>query len=175
VSSELELSESRPDDRASLEKLYAAAFPEEDLLPVVAGLLGDETRALSLVAIADGTLVGHAAFTMCSIGGRSEPVALLAPVAVLPGHQKSGIGTALIKTGLERLQAGGIVQVYVLGDPAYYGRFGFAACNAVAPPYPLPRAWTAAWQSVDLSEAARDLRGELSVPAPWQRPELWAP
>jgi len=175
VSRDFELRESLPADRAAIERLYVAAFPGEDLLPLVADLLADDTHVLSLVATADGVLAGHAAFTTCGLDGRTGAVALLAPVAVLPAHQRLGFGTALIETGLARLRAAGVVQVYVLGDPAYYGRFGFAACSAVAPPYPLPRAWRSAWQSIDLSDAARGLHGTLSVPTPWQRPELWAP
>ena len=175
MSRDFELRESRPADRAAVERLYVAAFPGEDLWPLVSDLLADDTHVLSLVATSGGALAGHAAFTTCGLDGRTGAVALLAPVAVLPDHQRRGIGTALIESGLARLQAAGVAQVYVLGDPAYYGRFGFAACSAVAPPYPLPDAWRTAWQSIALSDAARELHGTLSVPTPWQRPELWAP
>jgi len=51
----------------------------------------------------------------------------LAPVAVLPGRRRAGIGSALIREGLKRARRQGHEAVFVLGDPAYYGRFGFRA------------------------------------------------
>ena len=65
--------------------------------------------------------------------------------------------------------------VCVLGDPAYYGRFGFEPDDRVAPPYPLPQEWRSAWQSLSLCGNDRPARGTLSVPPPWRQPALWAP
>ena len=66
-------------------------------------------------------------------------------------------------------------QVYVLGDPAYYQRFGLAADHRVAPPYPLPEAWQEAWQSLGLQGDEPSPAGELSVPQRWRQPALWGP
>lgn len=171
----IEIRESLPDDVTPIEKLYPKAFPEEDLLPVVRELLGEQSIVLSLVAVADDALAGHAIFTTCSIAGSPEKVALLGPLAVDPARQRQGVGSAIVGAGLRQLEVAGMSRVYVLGDPAYYGRFGFAPENDVTPPYPLPEDWRGAWQSLSLRGGGRPLRGALSVPRPWRRRALWAP
>jgi putative acetyltransferase len=56
--------------------------------------------------------------------------AALAPLAVRPGLQRAGVGSALVRTGLQSIPEFGAHGVLVLGDPAYYGRFGFSAETA---------------------------------------------
>lgn len=80
----------------------------------------------------------------------------------------------VIREGVSRDFAD-IDQVFVLGDPAFYGGFGFAAERSVAPPFPLPEDWREAWQSIVLWNAAPLRRGMLSVPPAWNEPSLWAP
>ena len=143
----IEIRPSGPQDVDALMALYPAAFPEEDLLTVVRALLGAETGVLSLVACLDANLVGHVAFTECSVPGRSERVSMLAPLAVAPAHQRAGIGRTLTGEGLRLLKEDGFAAVYVLGDPNYYGRLGFSTEARVNPPYPLPEEWRGAWQS----------------------------
>lgn len=169
------LRDGAPTDLAALERLYPAAFPTEDLLPLVRDLLADRRDVLSLVAFHDQALVGHVAFTFCHLAGRREKIALLAPLAVAPAWQKRGIGSALVRAGLQRLGALDVAMALVLGDPAYYSRFGFRAGHGVLPPYPLPVEWRTAWQALDLRDRGADLQGELVVPEPWRRPALWAP
>lgn len=163
------------EDIAALEALYRGAFPDEDLLPLVLELTKLEGSAISLVAKADGLLTGHAAFTICGIAGKAGRVALLGPLAVSPAMQRQGIGSALVREGLRRMKAEGATQSLVLGDPAYYGRFGFGPAAGITPPHALPDAWRGAWQSVNLSDSQPELKGTLSVPAPWMRAALWAP
>ena len=167
--------ESRPTDAAAIEDLYTAAFPDEELRPLVRKLLAEESIVLSLVGTADGTLAGHGMFTTCGLSGTSEKVALLGPLAVAPTVQRQGVGSAIVRAGLKRLENGGTSQVYVLGDPAYYRRFGFAPDNDVAPPYSLPEEWRGAWQSINLSGGEPPHRGKLLVPEPWRDPALWGP
>lgn len=171
----IEIRESQPNDVAAIERLYPDAFPDEDLLPLVRELLREDSVVLSLVGISDRALVGHVIFTTCSIAGRTDTVALLGPLAVAPDRQRQGIGSAIVRAGLRRLENAGTRHVYVLGDPAYYGRFGFEPDHAVSPPYPLPEEWQGAWQSLGLRDSGPPLRGKLSVPRPWRRPALWAP
>lgn len=171
----LEIRESEPDDASSIERLYPDAFPDEDLLPLVAELLEAQSTVLSLVGIVDKALVGHVIFTTCELAGTTDRVTLLGPLAVAPARQRRGIGTALVREGLRHLKNAGTEWVFVLGDPAYYGRFGFGRDDGVSPPYPLPDEWHDAWQSLSLHDERRRLRGELSVPHPWQRRALWAP
>ena len=172
---EIEIRESVSSDAASIEKLYLDAFPDEDLLPLVRELLREESIVLSLVGIVDRALAGHAVFTTCGIAGRIDKVSLLAPLAVARSWQRRGIGSALVRAGLKRLANAGASQVYVLGDPAYYKRFGFEPENGVTPPYPLPEEWRGAWQSVSLHNAEQPPHGKLTVPQPWLQPALWAP
>jgi putative acetyltransferase len=164
-----------PADLPAVEDLYAAAFPREDLRPLVRELSAMESGILLLVALRDGGLVGHAAFTRCGIAGGGEDVALLGPLAVAPALQRQGIGRVLIEAGLEQLRRDGVRRVQVLGDPAYYGRVGFAPDDGLLPPYPLHPGWQGAWQSRLLDPGGASLRGTLVVPPAWRQPALWAP
>ena len=167
--------QSLPCDLASIEKLYPEAFPDEDLLPLVRELLQEKPIVLSLVGIKGASLVGHVIFTPCSLSADHRKVALLGPLAVAPLWQRQGIGTAIVRTGLEQLENEGVGQIFVLGDPNYYGRLGFVPEGDVAPPYPLPAEWRGAWQSIRLGSATRPRPGKLSVPQPWLQPKLWTP
>ena len=171
----IETRESSPNDVSRIEEIYPDAFPEEDLLPVVRELLREGPTVLSLVGTADKTVVGHAMFAACSIAGKPDKIAMLAPLAVAPAWQRQGVGSAIVNEGLRRLGEAGTNQVYVLGDPAYYGRFGFERDDRVAPPYPLPEEWDGAWQSLSLCGGKPSLDGKLSVPQPWRQRALWVP
>ncbi len=174
-----EIRESRAADQAALEVLYAAAFPDEDLLALLRALLGAPpaggVAAVSLVAARDGVLVGHVAFTECRVAGVDARPALLGPLAVAPEAQRQGVGYALVEAGLARLAADGFAQVFALGDPAYYGRFGFNVEERVATPCPIPDDWRGAWRSKRLDNAAPALAGALAAPPPWDDPIYWAP
>jgi putative acetyltransferase len=87
-----------------------------------------ETGALSisLVAEVDGKVVGHIAFSPVSIQGEQSNWYGLAPVSVLPAYQRQGIGGMLIQAGLAELHKMGAAGCVLLGEPAYYGRLGFA-------------------------------------------------
>ena len=98
---------------------------------IVAGLRAAGALAVSLVAEAEGRILGHAAFSPITISGHPGRWFGLGPVSVLPERQRTGIGTALIEEGLARLAASGAKGCVVLGDPAYYRRFGFACDPAL--------------------------------------------
>lgn len=164
-----------PQDLAAIESLYPQAFPAEDLLPLVRDLLREPAAILSLVAVAGSRLVGHVIFTACGVAGSDARCALLGPLAVTPDHQQRGVGSALVRAGLQRLEDAGVSQVLVLGDPAYYGRCGFAPEPHVEPPYSLPAEWTGAWQSKQLGTGTAPPRGRLMLPRTWLRPALWLP
>ncbi|MEO1381414.1 MAG: N-acetyltransferase, partial [Pseudomonadota bacterium] len=112
-------------------------------------------EALSLAAVSDQRFVGHVLFTVFSGSGADEgrAGALLGPLAVLPDNQKQEIGSALVRAGIEHLRKLGIRQIFVLGDPNYYGRFGFQQERLLMPPYALPERWSAAWQSLTIADA----------------------
>ena len=169
----MQVRESTTADVPGIVALYPRAFPDEDLVPVVEALLEDPPIRMSFVATIDQRIVGHVIFTNCSVDGSDVRVALLAPLAVAPDSQKQGIGSALVREGLRRLQDTGFSLVCVLGDPAYYGRLGFKTERDVETPYLLPAEWGAAWQSQYLDKAPA-CTGKLLVPAQWQHPELWS-
>lgn len=167
---DVEIRETGPQDMAALESLYPAAFPQEDLLPLVREMVVPGLPVLSLVALARGDVAGHVAFTICGVDGVPRRAALLGPLAVLPALQQAGIGSALVREGLARLPG---MQVNVLGDPAYYSRFGFEEDGDLAPPYPLPEDWRPAWRRL-VPAGAAPLCGVLEPPAFWEKPALWS-
>jgi putative acetyltransferase len=199
----IETRESVAGDDEALVDLYPLAFPDEDLLPLVRELRQWPGVTLSLVATMAAAeerstgpappmglevdvlpghrqdprrrgVVGHVLFTT-GVVDEDLPVALLGPLAVTPAMQRRGVGSALVRDGLSRLRTAGIVQAFVLGDPAYYGRFCFVAESRVAAPYPLPDEWQGAWQSLVLIGDAPKASGTLRLPAPWMKQAFWSP
>lgn len=81
---------------------------------------------LSPVAERSGAIVGQVGVSATTIGGQGN-WALIGPMAALPEAQSQGLGSALMSTALQYLRAAGIAGAALVGDPAYYGRFGFRA------------------------------------------------
>lgn len=92
---------------------------------IVAALRADDDLTLSLVATGSARLIGHIAFSPVSIADGANGWFGLGPVAVLPEVQRHGIGSKLIRAGLALMTERGAKGVVVLGDPAFYSRFGF--------------------------------------------------
>lgn len=170
-----EIRASTPGDLEAIEAVYPDAFPNEDLVPLVRDLLIGQDDVLSLVGTVASSLIAHVIFNKCSARGATSDMVLLGPVAVASAWRKRGVGSLIIRNGLQRLQHDGISRVFVLGDPAYYGRFGFATETNVAPPYTLPAEWHDAWQSIRLGDGDNPLSGTICLPKPWLRKALWAP
>ncbi|MFD3190466.1 GNAT family N-acetyltransferase [Sedimentitalea sp. HM32M-2] len=167
--------ETTPQDIAEILKLYPQAFPDEDLRPVVAALLAERRGVLSLAGFDGDDLMAHVLFSRCATGDGNMAGALLGPLAVAPVHQRQGIGSALVRAGFGHLEKAGVRQVFVLGDPSYYARFGFSREARVTAPYPMPEEWAGAWQSVVLAGCAPLEEGSLRLPTPWMEPALWSP
>ncbi len=118
--------ESRKDGSA-VRRVVVAAFDraaEADLVDAL-GESGDV--AISLVAEDDGEIVGQVLFSKLQA---PDGCIALAPLSVTPGRQNRGIGSMLMRAGLVRAKREGWQAVFLLGDPCYYGRFGFAAATA---------------------------------------------
>jgi putative acetyltransferase len=79
---------------------------------------------VSLVAEADGVVIGHIAFSAATIG-TEEGWSLLGPVAVLPRWQREGVGSKLVEAGLREIRKRGSLGCVLVGDPGFYARFGF--------------------------------------------------
>lgn len=99
---------------------------------IVEGLRAADALALSLVAVARDEVVGHIAFSPVPIGQTAQGWLLVGPLAVLPGHQGHGIGSSLVSAGLAESRSRGDLGCVLVGDPAFYERFGFATCQAAA-------------------------------------------
>lgn len=128
-------------DRAAVRAVNAAAFGRSEEADLVAALRAQVPGAISLVADEGGAVVGHILFTPVTLGDRADlSIMGLAPMAVAPERQRSGVGSALVRAGLERCRQEGYGAVVVLGHPAYYPRFGFvpASRSGIASEYDVP-------------------------------------
>ena len=114
-------------DVAAIRQILEAAFPSSAEARLVDLLREGDHLRISLVAEVEGELVGHIAFSPVEIDGAAvEGIGVgLAPVAIIPSHQRQGIGGRLIREGLAACQRAGYGFVVVLGWPDYYPRFGF--------------------------------------------------
>ncbi|MEN6407166.1 MAG: N-acetyltransferase [Thermoguttaceae bacterium] len=92
---------------------------------IVEGLRADNALTLPLVAEIDGKVVGQIAFSPVTIDGNDCGWLGVGPVAVLPAHQRKGIGQALVNEGLKQIRGLGAKGCVLVGDPAFYRRFGF--------------------------------------------------
>ncbi len=121
-----------PGDEAAIGALTAAAFaghPHSDGSEpqIIERLRHLGKLTLSLVAEDCGKIVGHVAFSPVTVSGGEGGWYGVGPISVEPDRQKSGIGSALMREGLARLEAQGASGVALVGDPAYYNRFGCTA------------------------------------------------
>ncbi len=116
-----------PADIPSVRVIDEQAFEQPAEADIVDKLRSICPDALSLVAVYDDRVVGHIFFTTATVDGKNDTVEGmgLAPMAVLPEHQRQGIGSALVEHGLEILRDRPCPYVIVLGHPEYYPRFGF--------------------------------------------------
>ena len=116
----------RDGDAAAVRRVHETAFPTTAEADLVERLRAGGKAVIALVAEDAGSIVGHILFSPVALEPLAGTVGLgLAPVAVLPDHEKHGVGRRLIQNGLAECHAWGAGFVVVIGDPPYYGRFGF--------------------------------------------------
>ena len=121
---------------------------------------------LSLVGLDGPRVVGHVLFTRILVRSSTDDhqALALAPMAVLPGFQRMGIGTRLVRQGLEEAEARGHRVVIVLGHPGYYPRFGFLPAEPLGIRCPFPVS-SEAFMVLGLQPAAlQGLQGEVEYP-----------
>jgi putative acetyltransferase len=120
-----------PEDASALADLHRAAFGGELEAALVGALGAAGAIAVGLVAERQGEVLGHIVFSPLELETSEVRLAALAPMAVRPGEQSRGIGSALVRAGLERCRALGFDAVVVLGHPDYYPRFGFRPASGL--------------------------------------------
>ena len=130
--------------------VHHEAFGSPEEASLVEALLGDPSAqpCLSLLASRQARTVGHILFSRATIGGAPElSASILAPLAVVPGAQKQGIGGELIRQGLQLQSKSGVDLVFVLGHPTYYPRHGFRPAEVLGfkAPYPIAPKNSDAW------------------------------
>lgn len=122
----------------------------------------------------NGMLIGGIFFTRLSYAGDKRTVFMMAPVAVATAHQGKGIGQRLIAHGLDVLRREGVDIAVTYGDPAFYGRVGFAPVSEtdLPPPHTLqqPEGWIA--QSLT-DEPLTTVTGPVRCVAAFNDPALW--
>ena len=116
-----------PGDVVAIRAVHEAAFRQFAEADLVDDLRAAGDSVFSLVAVENNAVIGHAMFSRLTA---PFPALALGPVAVLPERQRMGVGTRLIRGGIARSEAAGWSGIFVLGDPAYYRRFGFDAGKA---------------------------------------------
>lgn len=126
----LALRDEKPSDHQEIAALLQDAFGGSQEAALVEGLRGNDELIAALVAEKDDSLAGFISFAKSRVeSDRQDDIAVawLVPLAVKSKWQHCGIGQALTRQGLERCRAMGYEWAVVLGDPDYYGRFGFSA------------------------------------------------
>lgn len=119
-------------DRDAVHALHVAAFETSAEANLVDALREQARPVLSLVAEEAERIVGHIMFTPVSLSGHADRRIMgLAPMAVSPDRQRKGIGSALVRAGLEQCRDLGFGAVVVLGHPSFYPRFGFQPASRV--------------------------------------------
>ncbi|MEB3273828.1 MAG: N-acetyltransferase [Prochlorothrix sp.] len=170
-------------DRATVHNIHHQAFGAEEgpeivqLLTAMATDPSAQPQVSGLAWMGDRA-IGHILFTPVQVlGTEARPTAhILAPLAVLPEFQRRGVGQQLIEVGCQQLQASGVQLVFVLGDPAYYGRHQFqgAAALGYTTPYPLQPIHTEAWQIRALDPGAIDrFSGPVHCCQSLSHPHYW--
>lgn len=177
--------ETSDSDLPVLLEIHRCAFGQDVEAELTRDILNDPSAepALSLMALDGEAPLGHVLFSRTRLTGpergpdRDRPSAILAPLAVVPDAQRRGVGTALVEGGLERLAESGTGLVFVLGDPGYYGRFGFEAAGpfGLATPFPIPEAYAEAWMVRALDDGRLgDSEGRVVCCAALSKPEYWS-
>lgn len=124
-----------PGDYAAITHILQVAFADHPYSRqtehlIVEALRADNALTLGLVAEEAGRVVGHVAFSPVEIGSGGRWFAL-GPIAVLPERQRQGIGKSLVEVGLAAVRQLGGDGCVLVGDPAYYQRFGFRRCPSI--------------------------------------------
>lgn len=166
----------RPADSASVRAVNLAAFATGAEADLVDALRADPSWLpdYSLVADADGDVVGHLVMTRAYLTSHDmtadEPILAVGPMGVLPERHGHGVGSALVGAAVDAARHAGESLIVVLGHPWFYLKFGFVPARplGIQPPAPWP---DQAWMALPLSSAGcgRPISGTVRYPAPFDR------
>ena len=164
--------EQHADDYEAIRHVYAEAFRRPRFrqaqspgsVPLEVGLFealweaGDAIPEHSFTALTDGRVVGHVTASQATVA--TDPVVAVGPIGVLPDHQGTGIGSALMDALLAAADAGDVPLIVLLGAPQYYSRFGFRPAMelGVIPPEPQ---WGDAFQARPLTAYTGSVTGRF--------------
>lgn len=161
-------------------KIENLAFNRPDEADLVEKLLNDQTAQtfLSLIAWQKNQAIAHILFTKANLDNTINQISLviLAPLAVIPNYQKQGLGSLLIREGLEHLKKQNIDLVFVFGDPQYYQRFGFQPAEKLGflAPFPLPQKYLDAWMVLPLkNNIIGSVSGKIKCAETLNKEEYW--
>lgn len=150
-------------DAAGIEAVHELASPGYGTAELYRRLSEDGDLLCSVVAIEDRLVAGHAAFSRGQLGAK-VPIVVVGPVAVVPNRQRCGLGTAMMEHGIAHCRRSGEIAIFLLGDPAFYGRLGFSAGPAAA--FESPYAG-AAFQALVLRPELMPVGGAVRYPEPF--------
>ena len=163
--SHLIVRDEQPWDREQVRRVNESAFGRCDEADLIDRLRAEGVILISLVAELNSQIIGHILFSRMSIETARGAVAAvsLAPMAVLPNHQRREVGSCLVRRGLSELRDRGEAIVIVLGHKNYYPRFGFASETARHLVSPFP---SDVFMALELSDGAlTNVRGAVKYPA----------
>jgi len=170
--------QSTSDDAAAIHAVHTAAFqaqnagvtgeiPEAKLVTELSAD-GDLLPALSLVAVHEGEIVGHACASPSRLGDDPDAAIGFGPLGVLPEHQRRGTGSALVHATVGAANALGYGLIVLLGDPGYYRRFGFVLADTLGITPPVEE-WAPHFQALPLANYHRENRGAFRYSAAFDR------
>jgi predicted N-acetyltransferase YhbS len=167
-------------DLEALLDVERAAFGGEAEADLVTALLGDPSALpiINLVAEMAGTVVGHALFTRAVVdsGGANVEATILAPLAVHPASQRTGVGLALCREGISVAERLGIGLIFLAGHIDYYPRLGFRPAFPLGldAPYPFDPAVADAWMVLETRPGLIGaVRGTVTCADALMSPEMW--
>ena len=123
----IDIREEQPGDITAIRDVNRRAFDQDQEDNIIDALRSNGAALLSLVATVHGQVVGHIMYSPVSVGELTG--AALGPMAVLPDHQRLGVGSRLVEAGNRRLKNAGCPFIIVVGHASYYPRFGFGPAS----------------------------------------------
>jgi putative acetyltransferase len=171
----------RPADYEAIRHVYTEAFrapgfrppqspgsvPPEVPLFEALWAAGDAVAELSFTALAGGEVVGHVTASRATVA--TDPVVAVGPIGVLPAHQRTGIGSALMNALLGAADAAEVPLVVLLGAPQYYSRFGFRPAEELGVISPEPE-WGAGFQARPLTAYTESIAGRFEFAPAFSTP-----